>query len=323
MAHTPHPLATLSQIVAPPSLQDGIPKELELELRIGGCMMIQEAGIMLGLPQSTMATAQVIFHRFFYVSSMFSFGVNDISISSLYLSSKLNETPLRLRDLINTYMFLTGRIKHLLSFPPDQPLPLEGMSIRDKGKGKEKVWEDFEFEIPPFQSEVFWEWKDVIVVSEIQILKRLGFNMQVDLPYNHVVNYCKILDLVQQDQVVQTCWSILNDALLTPLYTHHPPHVLACTSILLTTRLLRIPLPENWFLLFDVDYEDLVNAAGHIVALWKDWGTEAQRGVLKRKEESGADRIRRENRWRRVWILAQGRREVRRWVQDSADVLPA
>lgn len=66
----------------------------------------------------------------------------------------------------------------------------------------------------------------------MQILKRLGFNMQVshhpachcvapflapsdpqvDLPYSHVINYCKILDLVFEPEVAQTAWSILNDA---------------------------------------------------------------------------------------------------------------
>lgn len=51
-----------------------------------------------------------------------------------------------------------------------------------------------------------------MVVSEIQILKRLGFNMQVDLPYSHVVNYCRILDLIERPKVVQSCWGILNDA---------------------------------------------------------------------------------------------------------------
>lgn len=98
MSRQPHPLVTLAQLVNTPSAQDGIPKEVEDDLRVVGCMMIQEAGIMLDLwvfaytgtraaelgelgdeltcrPQSTMAIAQVIFHRFFFVSSMCSFGI--------------------------------------------------------------------------------------------------------------------------------------------------------------------------------------------------------------------------------------------------------
>ena len=49
MPHPPHPLATLTQIISTPSAQDGISAEVEDDLRVAGCMMIQEAGIMLAL----------------------------------------------------------------------------------------------------------------------------------------------------------------------------------------------------------------------------------------------------------------------------------
>ena len=113
--------------------------------------------------------------------------MQDISISCLYLSSKLDESPVRLRDLINTYIFLTARINHLLSHPADKPFPIPQTGLlkigtgNGKGKGKEKepVWDGFMFEVPGFHDEVFWDWKDVITASEMQILKRLGFQMQV------------------------------------------------------------------------------------------------------------------------------------------------
>lgn len=72
-----------------------------------------------------------------------------------------------------------------------------GSSPSAKGKEREQdpVWDGFMFEVPGFHDEIFWECKldridgqdmqltivgkDVITVSEMQILKRLGFNMQV------------------------------------------------------------------------------------------------------------------------------------------------
>jgi hypothetical protein len=39
-------------------------------------------------------------------------------------------------------------------------------------------------------------------------------DQQVDLPYSHVINYLKIIDLVFEDDVAQKCWSILNDMLV-------------------------------------------------------------------------------------------------------------
>lgn len=38
---------------------------------------------------------------------------------------------------------------------------------------------DFTFQPPSFHSRVFYDLKDALVVAEVQILKRLGFNMQV------------------------------------------------------------------------------------------------------------------------------------------------
>jgi hypothetical protein len=115
--------------------------------------------------------------------------------------------------LINTYIFLTARVKHLLSLPPDQSFSADLDSASEdgmwrigggvqqgtsngsyaskgkgKGKGKGKAWEGFMFEVPGFHDEIFWYWKDVITASEMQILKRLGFQMQVG--HNSFVMFC-------------------------------------------------------------------------------------------------------------------------------------
>jgi hypothetical protein len=42
-----YPLASLSQIESTPSREDGIPQELEDDLRAYGCKLIHEAGILL------------------------------------------------------------------------------------------------------------------------------------------------------------------------------------------------------------------------------------------------------------------------------------
>lgn len=49
MPPTPHPLATVEQILTTPSARDGVPAQLEGDLRTVGCMMIQEAGVLLEL----------------------------------------------------------------------------------------------------------------------------------------------------------------------------------------------------------------------------------------------------------------------------------
>lgn len=47
MAATLYPLASLSQVEKTPSRDDGIPEDLEEDLRAYGCKLIHQAGILL------------------------------------------------------------------------------------------------------------------------------------------------------------------------------------------------------------------------------------------------------------------------------------
>lgn len=57
----------------------------------------------------------------------------------------------------------------------------------------------------------FYDRKDALVIAEMQILKRLGFQTQVGLPYGHLINYLKVLDLSERSDVVKRCWDYVND----------------------------------------------------------------------------------------------------------------
>lgn len=52
-----------------PSNLDGLDAETEFDLRYVGCELIQDAGTLLRLPQVAMATAQVLYQRYFYSKS--------------------------------------------------------------------------------------------------------------------------------------------------------------------------------------------------------------------------------------------------------------
>ena len=62
-----------------PSIEEGLKQETETELRNMGGDLIQKAGIYLRLPQVAIASAQVLFQRFFYAKVNF------------WVGSKLNE----------------------------------------------------------------------------------------------------------------------------------------------------------------------------------------------------------------------------------------
>lgn len=63
------------RLVNTPSCKDGCDHKLEVDLRIVGCEYIQSAGLLLRLPQVAMATAQVLFQRFYYGKSFVKYSV--------------------------------------------------------------------------------------------------------------------------------------------------------------------------------------------------------------------------------------------------------
>jgi hypothetical protein len=76
--------------------------------------------------------------------------------------------------LINTYIYLSARIQHLLSLPANYPLAAcvtdggaGGARISGTGKGKEReqVWDGMRFEVPGFHDEVFWECRSLFYAT--------------------------------------------------------------------------------------------------------------------------------------------------------------
>jgi hypothetical protein len=53
--------------------------------------------------------------------------------------------------------------------------------------------------------------KEGLEVGEMQILKRLGFNVHVSLPYGLLVNYLQVLGIAQDTEFCQKAWNYLND----------------------------------------------------------------------------------------------------------------
>ncbi|KAF7322571.1 Cyclin-like protein [Mycena chlorophos] len=250
-------LATLEQIAQTPSCADGIPQSLEDELRAYGCKLIHEAGILLKQKQVAVATAQILFQRFWYVSSMKQYGIGETGMGALYVASKLEECQLRIRDLINVYDLLLQRAA--------APNP-----------------STFRYSPMSYFGNTFYELKDAIVVSEMQILKRLAFNMHVALPYGTLINYLRVLGLTESKQTTRA-WGYLNDALQTPVYALYSIPTVVSAAILLAVRHLGVSLPDRWWVLFDAEWEDVWSVAGWIMRLYQPC-QHAVAGMLHKKD---------------------------------------
>jgi hypothetical protein len=169
-------------------------------------------------PQVVMATAQVLFQRFWFVTSLKHFGIRvsaaspifrilphdqadertqDVGMGALFLASKLEESTLRIRDIINCYSYLSSLVAYCSNPPYPPPTSFESYDPMDY-----------------FATE-FYDLKDALVIAEMQILKRLGFQTQCGLPYGHLVNYLQVLELTGEKQLVNRSWGFCDDMCVT------------------------------------------------------------------------------------------------------------
>uniref|UniRef100_A0A8R1ENV4 CYCLIN domain-containing protein n=1 Tax=Caenorhabditis japonica TaxID=281687 RepID=A0A8R1ENV4_CAEJA len=87
----------------PPSLADGVSKELEAEIRYLGCELIQHGAILLKLPQTAAATGQILFQRYYYQKSFVRYHFEHTVQACLLLASKIEEEPRRPREVYNVF----------------------------------------------------------------------------------------------------------------------------------------------------------------------------------------------------------------------------
>ncbi|XP_059061272.1 cyclin-L1 [Achroia grisella] len=223
-----------------PSQSDGLDLETETDLRILGCELIQTAGILLKLPQVAMATGQIYLQRFYYSKSFVRYPMETMAMGSIYLASKVEEKPCRIRDVINVF----HHIKQVRSQKTIAPLIVDQNYI---------------------------EMKNQVIKAERRILKELGFCVHVKHPHKLIVVYLQVLQYEKHRQLMQMAWNYMNDALRTDVFMRFPPETIACACIYLTARKIGLPLPNNphWFLLFKVPEEDIREACFRILQLYK------------------------------------------------------
>ncbi|XP_068318401.1 cyclin-L1-1-like [Pyrus communis] len=214
---------TDEQLQNSPSRKDGIDEATETTLRIYGCDLIQESGILLKLPQAVMATGQVLFHRFFCKKSFARFNVKKVAASCVWLASKLEECPKKARQVIIVFHRMESRRENL---------PIEHLD--------------------PF-SKKYSDLKMELSRTERHILKEMGFICHVEHPHKFISNYLATLET--PPELTQEAWNLANDSLRTTLCVRFKSEVVACGVVYAAARRFQVPLPENppWWKAFDAE----------------------------------------------------------------------
>mmetsp|Transcript_22526 Transcript_22526/g.62492 ORF Transcript_22526/g.62492 Transcript_22526/m.62492 type:complete len:516 (-) Transcript_22526:652-2199(-) len=244
-----------------PSRKDGVDEETEAMQRIYGCEVIQACGVCLGFPQVVMATGQVLLHRFYCKRSMRQFDIKVTALTCFWLAAKLEEVP-KLESNMWKVLIVFDRVTR-----------------RKDGKDPKLL---------ELHSKKYYLMRDEVVRTERELLVAFGFVMHVEHPHKHVMNYLTALSRSKNAEVpptekdeqrvaalMQTAINYVNDSLRTMLCVRFKAEVVACAAIFLAARELKISLPEsddpeesNWWDLFDVRLEDIVEVCVTILGLY-------------------------------------------------------
>lgn len=150
-----------------------------------------------------------------------------IATSCVFIACKLEEHIIQSRYVISIF--------HSLLSPPTAP-PL------DTNKPE------------------YWELKKKLFTHEVQVLKTLGFMVQVEHPHKYVLSYMRFLN--GPKELAQASWSVANDTLRTDVCTRYTPSTIACAAIYIGSRIAKVPLPEYpeekaWWRLFDATLQEI------------------------------------------------------------------
>jgi len=259
MLHMLNPLVTAEQL-AKRITSGPLPSELNDIILYQLQCLTQAAGVLLELPQSVTAQANVVIARYWMVAEPLEYEFNvridhvgmtldhanstqEVSAAAVFLVAKLGPIPQSPRSIANVYGYLLspGSIficNRTLAPPENDP-------------------ESYYRSDSDYQS-----FHTRVLAAEARILHYLSFDTHVALPHPLVVTYLQALEFLSmpKEPISQRALQYLNTALLSPqlLYLTHQPHALAVAAIYSAARDVGSKMPEcAWWEIFDVDREEL------------------------------------------------------------------
>ncbi|CAK7241058.1 MAG: hypothetical protein STHCBS139747_002515 [Sporothrix thermara] len=258
MSHLTNPVATAVQLARCRDRAAALPLPDELldAVFFATQRLTQAAGLLLELPQSTTARANVLLARYWVQVPGFevdlsgggssssasspSIDFRHVSAAAVFLVAKTGPIPRSARDVANVYHYLAS-VGH------------DGVQLSSSSSPNDNEYAAFH---------------SLVLVCETRLLDALAFEAHVALPHPLAVTYLQTLGFLglpgppTASPLAHRTVQYLNTALLSPqlLYVTHQPHELAVAALYNAARDLGASLPDAagpWWEVFDVDRETL------------------------------------------------------------------
>nr|ACG48003.1 hypothetical protein [Zea mays] len=201
-----------------PSRRDGIDSALEARLRASYCAYLHCLGNRLGLPQTTIATAVVFCHRFFFHRSHACHDRFLVATAALFLAAKAEETTC----LLNTVL-----------------------------RASCEVSQNQEFNLLPYMlcgQDWFEQYRESVIQAEQMILTTLDFELEVAHPYASLSSALGKLGLTHT-VLFNVAWNLINEGLRSSLWLQFKPHHIAAGAAFLAAKFLHYDItfhPNFW-----------------------------------------------------------------------------
>ncbi|KAF4524293.1 hypothetical protein B566_EDAN005349 [Ephemera danica] len=184
---------------------------------------IFECGIKLEAKPLTIATAAVLYHRFFRETDSNNYDCYLLAATALYLAGKVEDDPLKVRDVIN--------VTHNTLHRGSPPLEL---------------------------GDEYWNMRDAIVQAELLMMRVLKFEVSCTHPHKYLLHYLKTLE----DWFDPCAWKKLPIAKAAASFLQlKPQHVaVACINLALQCYGAQVPLVDEgegftWYSVFAEDLQ--------------------------------------------------------------------
>lgn len=241
-------LFTDEELTRTPSLLDGMKFEAEQTSRSKGVNFIAQVGIMLKLPQPTLATAAVYMHRFFMRFSMVDLpqrpGMHPypIAATSLFLAMKVEENIRRMKEIVIACCRVAQK----------QP----NMVVDE-------------------QSKEFWKWRDTILHHEDLLLEALCFDLQLEQPYRILYDFICFFGVGEHKPLRNAAWAFVNDSTYTVLSLQFNARTIAAAALYAAARHCDIGFKDDdlgrpWWEQLDVDLSQVRRACMRIAQLYEN-----------------------------------------------------
>lgn len=253
-------LFTEADLLRTPSiLENGMTPEKEAENRGKGVNFITQVGIMLQLPQLTLATASVFLHRFFMrhpiqdLPDRPGYHYYTMAATSLFLATKVEENCRKMKDLVVACVRVA------------QKDPYKAVDEQDKE---------------------YWRWKDNILLNEEILLEAICFDLSLEPPYKILFDLLAIFGEQDNKRLRNAAWAFVSDSCLSMLCLLFPSRTIAASALYAAAKHCDVSFPDDdkgnpWWDAAGVDLKHIRKAINFMAGVYESTPLRGSRDSAK------------------------------------------